>query len=156
MHRGNVDVGEKSPFFEAVLLEHAGTTVKDRVLSFMKSLMAAHTFMKASKYASSTSIEGDTNNTEHKPQLLSKTVAKPSSCMKREIEHTLTDLRLMTKFDIEAIVKNPVTKCINTFQSQIFKAVGSRFEDALQAIYLGQMAPSNLPCSTRLNTCSVK
>lgn len=54
------------------------------------------------------------------------------SSMRSETKRSMVDLGVVTKIDDKAIVENLVTKSTNTLQSQMFKAVESKFEDTLQ------------------------
>lgn len=120
---------------ETPVQKPAVTTIFETVMTIMEWMKAAHTVSQANEDTTDTILESDSNITDHKPQPPSKSVFKAPPDTKRWIERALADPGVVTKINIEVIVKNCRTKWTTTLQSQRFKAVTSRFEGAFQASY---------------------
>lgn len=78
--------------------------------------MAVQRVTKASEDMADTVAESDSNATDNKPQPLSKCVVKPLSDTESETEHTVADLGVVSRSNLEAFVENTLTKCTNTLQ----------------------------------------
>lgn len=135
LHAATVDVGAKTPSFETALPVPAGKPNNGMAPSFTECVMAAHTVTKTNEDMACTLVKSDSDSTDYNPQPPSKSIVKPSYDMRSEIESALADFIVVTKTDVEPIVKNDVTKWTTTLQSQIVKAVESLFKNTMQTSY---------------------
>lgn len=101
----------------------------------MERVRASHRVTKANKDMAGTIVWSDFDATDYTPLQPSKSIVKPPSVMRIEIEQTMTDLRVVMKTDFNAIIKNGPTKLTNSLELQIVEAVGSMFEDPSQTSY---------------------
>lgn len=110
-----------------------------------------HTVTSTADELAGTVIESNCNDSEHKLQLLWKIVAQSSLDTRREIKHILTDLGVMTRTDVEAIVESRLTKWKSTLQSKIIKSVESTFNETFQASNCNQSNGLKPPSSMLFN-----
>lgn len=122
--------------YETVFPKPACMNTKEAVPSFMERVLNLHTVTWATKDMAGTVVaESDFDPTEHKSQLLQKSVVMLSSDSRNEIDRVLEDLSVVTITSVEAIAETSLTKWMSTLQLQIVKSAVSTFEDALQASY---------------------
>lgn len=79
--------------------------------------MAARTVMLANEHRAGTIMKSESNATEYKPQPQLKSVVKPPLDKRSRIKHTLADLGVVTKTNVEEIVENLLSKCKTCLQS---------------------------------------
>lgn len=113
------DVGAKSPLRETALLEPASKTAKEVAPWYMEPAFTVHTVSSAVEDISSTIVESDSDTTEQSLQPALKSVLNPSFDTRNEIARMWANLGVMTRPDIEGIVKARLTKLTNTLQGQI-------------------------------------
>lgn len=111
------------------------TPGKEAAPSFVELILTMNTVTYASEYMAGTVLECPSKNSKRKPELPSKSVVKSLPDTKSKMDHGLADLCVMTKPQVEAIAEYKFIKCTSALQSQILKAVGFSFEEALQAVY---------------------
>lgn len=70
-------------------------------LSVFERVRAAHTVMSDINDVTGTVDESYSNNTDHKPHLLSKSIAKLASDTRCKIERPLPDFSFLTNTDVE-------------------------------------------------------
>lgn len=97
--------------------------------------MPLRVLSKASEDIAGTLVESDSDTTNCKLQLPLKQVFKPPSNMGSEIKRALADFGLVTKPDVDAIVRNCLTNWTSLPQWQIINAVEATFHGAIKAIY---------------------
>lgn len=117
------DAGSKSPSLETILTEPIVTTNKETALMFIKRVMGVHTVPKANEDVTSTIVERNSDIIDYIGQPPSKSLAKLPSDTRSEIEHAITNLRVVMKTDVDSTFENLLTKWPNKLQSQIVKAV---------------------------------
>lgn len=66
---------------------------------------------------------------EFKLQLPSKSAINSPSDTRNRIEHAIVNFGVVMRINAEAIIKNSLTKRMDTLHSKIVKAVESSFED---------------------------
>lgn len=151
LHRAIDDVRAKSESFKTVLPEPTVMTSRETAEPFLERVMAAHTAIKAHEEASGAFVESDTDTMDGRQQQPLKSVDKPLSYTRSEIEHLLAYLIVMTRTNVEGIIKNHLVIRTKSLQPQIFKAVKSILEDTLQESYFNSNNSLNLLCSTSWN-----
>lgn len=139
LYRANVDVGAKAPSFETVLPKPAVMASSKTAPSSLEHVMAARTIMKGNKNMAGTVVERNYDATDYNLEIAWKPVVKPSFDMRSNFERALVDPGVVSKTNVEAIVENCFTKCKDTLQSQIVKAVKCTLEGALQASYFNSI-----------------
>lgn len=106
VHCVNVDVAAKSSLIEMALLEPAVRTSKETIPSFLKGVMAKHTFGK-SKKAAITVVESDFAVTDIKLEPLQIFWVDLQCRGRGDIERALADLSVLWRTNIEVIVYSP-------------------------------------------------
>lgn len=117
------------------MLEFAVTANIEKAPLFSESMTAVNSVTKGNEDITSTVVKSDSDATEYKSQLPSKPVVKPISDTRSEIERSSADLSVVVKTNVEATVQSRLTKWTSTLELEVFEAVASTFEVALQAIY---------------------
>lgn len=104
------NVGATSGSCKNAFKVFAFTVEKLAAPSFMERVLAVHTVTCAAEDMAGTFFESNSDNTQHKSPPQSRTVWKFYSNTRSEIEDVLVDLGVVTKADVEPIVKSLLTK----------------------------------------------
>lgn len=85
--------------------------------------MAANKVTKANEDGGHTVVERVSEAAGFKPKQPSRSVVKPLSGMRSEMELALADIGVVRETDVAAIVEHRLTKWSDTVQLQMIKAV---------------------------------
>lgn len=89
----------------------------------MERSLPVHISTRAAENMAGTVVQSDSDDTEHKLQHPSKTIVKSLPDTRSKTAQLSADLGVMTKNDVEAIVKSHLTQWTSNLQSQIVKTV---------------------------------
>lgn len=117
------------------MLKPTVTTSKKMIPSFMEREITALLVTKTKGGMNGNFVERDSDTTYYKPQPTPESVVKLPSGTRSAIQRVLSHLVVVRRSNVEAIVKNRLTKWTNTPKLQIVRADEFTCDDKLQASY---------------------
>lgn len=116
LHRATPARGAKTRSYGTELTETTINVGKELELSLIGCFLPKHTVLSDAEVMTGTVVETNCDGTERHLQPLLKTFFKSSHNTEREMDLALTNLRVVTKADVEGIVESRLTKWTSTLQ----------------------------------------